>query len=109
MEIEEPLSIGTLSGIGGQQPVLDRSGRHANGVRRVCFLPDDDQGVRALPLQRRAEMLDLMQSHFVEEQMVAKRRRVSWLLSNDLRGAVLQNGWAIEIRLLTAADKIFSS
>src|SRR5262245_32915023 len=103
---DPPCPVHPLSRICGGDPVIDRRWNQANRVGSLGLLADDNQRIGIASLPRGAEMLDLVESRFIQVEVLPQGRRITRLPANDLGCRVLYDPGAMGSRLRLRANKI---
>jgi hypothetical protein len=101
-----PFAEGPLPRIGSRDPIVHRTRDNPDRVRRLRFLPDGNEKLRAVPFLWVSEGLDLIESRVVQVNMLAKCSHIARLLADDLGGRVLHNSGSMLVGTVLSADKI---
>ena len=83
--------------IRGRDPVVHSARNDPDRVRRFRLLPNRNQELGAVTLLRVGEGFDLIESRFVQVNVLPERCHIAGLFADDLRGRVLDDSGAMLI------------
>lgn len=87
-------------------PVIDRRGYQANNLSSLRLLSKYEDRLRTSAFPGGSQILDFSKDDFIQEQMIGQYRQITALLSDNLRGCILDDAGTMYPWLLFGSYKV---